>query len=172
MAGHGSVNSIRGQFDNLRVAEDFSNTIRGNTKSQKESPPEKKVEGSDANKSDPLMPHLVFNDQELEERYPRLTAPEDEHADDPAIDAADLTLQVGQRIAEEIRGSMRAEGRRRRKMTSSVFGVCGGATDGRPSTCVFLGEFCEGATAGRPLANLSDAQANCRLERRRGSKRG
>ena len=172
MAGHGSVNSIRGQFDNLRVAEDFSNTIRGHTKGHKESPPEKKVEGSDANKSDPLMPHLVFNDQELEERYPRLTAPEDEHADDPAIDAADLILQVGQRIADEIRANMHAEGRRRRKTTSSVVEICGGATDGRPSTCVLLGEFCEGATAGRPLANLSDAQTSCRLERRRGGKRG
>ena len=77
--------------------------MRGQTKDQKESP-------SDNLRVtvDPLMPHLVFNDQELEERYPRLTAPEDEHADDPAIDAADLTLQVGQRIAEEIRGSMRA----------------------------------------------------------------
>ena len=134
MAGHGSINSIRGQ-----------------TKDQKESPPEKKVEESDDNRNDPLMPHLIFNDQELEKRYPRLTAPEDEHADDPAIDAADLTLQVGQRIAEEIRGTMRAEGRRRRKMTSSVVGVCGGATDGRPSTYALLDEFCEGATVGRPL---------------------
>ena len=93
MAGHGSINSIRGQ-----------------TKDQRKSPPEKKVEESDANKNDPLMPHLIFNGQELEKRYPRLAAPEDEHADDPAIDAADLTLQVGQRIAEEIRGNMRAEG--------------------------------------------------------------
>ena len=150
MAGHGSINSIRGQtkspkespYDNLRVTED------------------------------PLMPHLIFNDQELEKRYPRLTAPEDEHADDPAIDAADLILQVGQRIADEIRANMHAEGRRRRKSTSSVVEICGGATDGRPSTCVLLGEFCEGATAGRPLANLSDAQTSCRLERRRGSKRG
>ena len=155
MAGHGSINSIRGQ-----------------TKDQQDSSPEKKVEESDANKNDPLMPHLIFNGQELEKRYPRFTAPEDEHADDPAIDAADLILQVGQRIADEIRGNMRAEGRRRRKMTSSIVGACGGATDGRPSTCVLLGEFCEGATVGRPLANLSDAQTSCRLERRRGSKRG
>ena len=150
MAGHGSINSMRGQ-----------------AKDQKESPSDNLRVAAD-----PLMPHLVFNDQELEKLYPRLTAPEDEHADDPAIDAADLTLQVGQRIAEEIRGNMRAEGRRRRKMTSSAVGTCGGATDGRPSTCVLLGEFCEGATAGRPLANLSDAQTSCMLERRRGSKRG
>ena len=60
------------------------------------------------------MPHLVFNGPELEDRYPRLAAPEDEHVDDPTIDASDLTLQVGQRIAEEIRGTMRTEGRRRR----------------------------------------------------------
>ena len=39
---------------------------------------------------------------------------------------------------DEIRGDMRAEGRRRRKMTSSIVGACGGATDGRPSTCVFV----------------------------------
>ena len=150
MAGHGSINSIRGQ-----------------TKSQKESPYDNlRVT------EDPIMPHLIFNDQELEKRYPRLTAPEDEHADDPAIDAADLILQVGQRIADEIRANMHAEGRRRRKTTSSVVEICGGATDGRPSTCDFLDDFFEGATAGRPLTNLSDAQTNCRLERRRGGKRG
>ena len=66
---------------------------------------------------DPLMPHLTFSEGELDERYPRLTAPEDEHADDPAIDAADLILQVGQRIAEEIRANMRTGGRRRRETT-------------------------------------------------------
>ena len=44
IAGHGSVNSIRGQ-----------------TNDQKESPHEKKVEESDANKNDPIMPHLMFN---------------------------------------------------------------------------------------------------------------
>ena len=80
------------------------------------------------------MPHLALDDRELGKRYPRLIAPDDEHADDPAIDAADLTLQVGQRIAEEIRGEMRAEGRRRRKAVSNVIGFCGGATAGRPHT--------------------------------------
>ena len=77
---------------------------------------------------------LALDDRELDKRYPRLVAPDDEHADDPAIDAADPTLQVGQRIAEEIRGEMRADGRRRRKVVSNVIGFCGGATAGRPPT--------------------------------------
>ena len=93
MAGHGSVNVVRSQ------------------------PPPEKMEEKQV---DPLMPHLTFSEGELDERYPRLTAPEDEHADDPAIDAADLTLQVGQRIAEEIRANMRTGGRRRRETT-----ICG-----------------------------------------------
>ena len=93
MAGHGSVNVVRSQ------------------------PPPEKMEEKQV---DPLMPHLTFSEGEMDERYPRLTAPEDEHADDPAIDAADLTLQVGQRIAEEIRANMRTGGRRRRETT-----ICG-----------------------------------------------
>ena len=72
------------------------------------------MEESKVEEAEPLMPHLVFNCPELEDRYPRLAAPEDEHVDDPTIDASDLTLQVGHRIAEEIRGTMRTEGRRRR----------------------------------------------------------
>ena len=98
MAGHGSIKSMRGQ-----------------AKDQKESPSDNFRVAAD-----PLMPHLVFNDHELEKLYPRLTAPEDEHADGPAIDAADLLLQVGQRIAEEIRANMRTGGRRRRETT-----ICG-----------------------------------------------
>ena len=65
------------------------------------------------------MPHLVLNDREIDERHPRIVAPEDEHGDDPAIDAADATLQVGQRIAEEIRDNMRIEGRRRRRAAAT-----------------------------------------------------
>ena len=61
-----------------------------------------------------LMPHLAFSGVELEELYPRLAALADEHMDDPAVDMSDLTLQVGQRIAEDIRATMRTEGRRHR----------------------------------------------------------
>ena len=66
------------------------------------------------------MPHLVLNDREIDEQHPRIVAPEDEHGDDPAIDAADATLQVGQKIAEEIRDNMRIEGRRRRRTITEM----------------------------------------------------
>ena len=65
------------------------------------------------------MPHLVLSDREIDEQHPRIVAPEDEHGDDPAIDAADATLQVGQKIAEEIRDNMRIEGRRRRRASAT-----------------------------------------------------
>ena len=85
------------------------NAIGGDAKDRKGAWPEKKVE-----EAEPLMPHFAFGSIELEELYPRLVAPADEHLDDPAVDMSDLTLQVGQRIAEGIRGTMRTEGRRRR----------------------------------------------------------
>ena len=64
--------------------------------------------------TEPIMPHLAFSGVELEELYPRLAVPADEHMDDPAVDMSDLTLQVGQRIAKGIRATMRTGGRRRR----------------------------------------------------------
>ena len=73
----------------------------------------------DCDDAEPFMPHLVLNDREIDEQHPRIVAPEDEHGDDPAIDAADATLQVGQRIAEEIRDNMRIEGRRRRRAVAT-----------------------------------------------------
>ena len=63
--------------------------------------------------AEPFMPHLAFSGSELEYRYPVCFAPADKHSDDPAVHLSDHTLQVGQRIAEGIRGTMRAEGRRR-----------------------------------------------------------
>ena len=60
------------------------------------------------------MPHLAFGDVEMEELYPRLVAPADEHPDDPTVDISDLILQTGQRIADDIRSTMRTEGRWRR----------------------------------------------------------
>ena len=85
------------------------NAIDSNAKDRKAAWPEKKVE-----EAEPLMPHLAFGDVEMEELYPRLVAPADEHLDDPAVDISDLILQTGQRIADDIRSTMRIEGRRRR----------------------------------------------------------
>ena len=64
--------------------------------------------------AEPIMPHLAFGDVEMEELYPRLVAPADEHLGDPTVDISDLIFQTGQRIADDIRSTMRTEGRRRR----------------------------------------------------------
>ena len=65
---------------------------------------------------EPVMPHLLFSGDELEGLYPRLVAPEDDHLDDPTTDGLDLTLWVGQQIAEGVRSRMHAAGWRRRNL--------------------------------------------------------
>ena len=97
MAGHGSINSIGARADEQAD----------------------RARSAECDDAEPFMPHLVLNDREIDEQHPRIIAPEDEHGDDPAIDAADATLQVGQKIAEEIRDNMRIEGRRRRRASDT-----------------------------------------------------
>ena len=60
------------------------------------------------------MPHLVFHGRDVDARYPSIVAPDDECLDDLATDECDQVYQTGLRAAEEIRRTMRVDGRRRR----------------------------------------------------------
>ena len=94
------------------------------------------------------MPRLAFSGVELEELYPRLAALADEHMDDPAVDMSDLTLQVGQRIAEGIRATMRTEGPQRRMQGRD----CG------DNTSPMRSRTCRSSARGvaREVANLAE----------------
>ncbi len=70
--------------------------------------------GTDEVETSPIMPHLLYSDQELDGRYPPLQAPHDEPLDDLSRDQDDLTLQNGMKIAESIKVAMQQEGRTRR----------------------------------------------------------
>ena len=65
----------------------------------------------------PIMPHLVFSEKELNQRYPGLEAPDDEPLDDFVNEADDKTFQAGLRIAAEIQQQGEQEGRKRRPGT-------------------------------------------------------
>ena len=51
---------------------------------------------------------------DLDTRYPSIVAPDDDCLDDMATDECDPVCQTGLRAAEEIRRTMRVDGRRRR----------------------------------------------------------
>ena len=59
------------------------------------------------------MPHLVLSGPRLDDAYPTMIVPEDEHLDDAVKDADDSTFQVGMKIAEGIGLDMQRLGRRR-----------------------------------------------------------
>ena len=59
------------------------------------------------------MPHLSLSQSDLDLQYPRIVAPEDDRLDDLATDECDTVCQKGLQIAEDIRESMRAHGRRK-----------------------------------------------------------
>ena len=64
---------------------------------------------------EPVMPHLKYPDRrEMDELFPTIKAAEDiEHDDGQQQDSEDVILQGGLRVAEEIRGKMLTDGRRR-----------------------------------------------------------
>ena len=64
----------------------------------------------------PVMPHLLYpNRSEMDRHYPRLTAADDIEGDEDALrDLEDNTFMQGQKVVEEIRTDLIANGRRRR----------------------------------------------------------
>ena len=62
----------------------------------------------------PWMPHIALTERELDSRFPRLVAPEDEDLEDVARDTDDRMLQHGYKIAREIAEGMLRNGRTRR----------------------------------------------------------
>ncbi len=80
----------------------------------------------------PIMPHLVHNNDELDRLYPPMTAPED--LDDDGQEIADLndpTLQLGQAIAARIAQQATDFGRRRTQDNDDI--VVTRAVQDRPS---------------------------------------
>ena len=65
--------------------------------------------------SRPIMPHLLFNDQELNGLYPSFSAPEAVDNEDLNNDEAEPTLQYGWKLASEICREMEVLGRTRRQ---------------------------------------------------------
>ena len=63
----------------------------------------------------PIMPHLLFNDHELNSLYPSFSAPEAVDNEDINNDDAEPTLQYGWRLASEICREMEVLGRTRRQ---------------------------------------------------------
>ena len=63
------------------------------------------------------MPHLDYCGLDLDARYASIVAPDDERLEDLNIDECDQVYQSGLRAAEEIRKTMRIQGRRRRIAT-------------------------------------------------------
>jgi hypothetical protein len=76
------------------------------------------VEGIDSSPiiHDPVMPHLLYpNRAEMDRRHPRLEAADDVEGNEEALrDLEDGIFMHGQKIVEEIRGDLIANGRRRR----------------------------------------------------------
>jgi hypothetical protein len=76
------------------------------------------VEGIDSSPivHDPVMPHLLYPDRaEMNRRHPRLEAADDVEGNEEALrDLEDGIFMHGQKIVEEIRGDLIANGRRRR----------------------------------------------------------
>jgi hypothetical protein len=77
----------------------------------------------------PIMPHNIFSQQDLDEKYPSIIPPEDDHLDDIVNDSDDKVLQAGLREVEKIRQTMRTQGRRRRPLKDD-------STHGTLSLCV------------------------------------
>ena len=62
---------------------------------------------------DPIMPHVLYCKDRLEELHPRFPAPADDKLDDLQDDAQDAVYQKGLRIASEIQKRTAEDGRRR-----------------------------------------------------------
>ncbi len=74
-------------------------------------------DGGQEEETSPTMPHLTCTDDELDEQYPPLAAPEDDNLDDLHDDSGDGVYQHGLAIAADIRVQTAAEGRKRRPAT-------------------------------------------------------
>ena len=78
----------------------------------------------------PIMPHVEYpSEAELDARFPRLVAPEEEQLRDPDDDKNDAVLQKGMEIARRIQEDAVRDGRRRHPVrtvsgTSSETGNC------------------------------------------------
>ena len=66
---------------------------------------------------DPMMPHLMFEKEELDERYPIITAPIEEELYDFNSDEHDAVFQTGLKIAEQIKSETKTHGRTRKNMS-------------------------------------------------------
>ncbi len=80
----------------------------------------------------PIVPHLLFGEEEPNQRYPALEAPEDEPLEDFANEADDKSYQAGLRIAAEIQRQGEQEGRKRRPGASAA-GEARGEKPPRPT---------------------------------------
>ena len=67
----------------------------------------------DRERMQPIMPHLMYSQAELDEQHPRLQAPEEEELDDFEGDTGDAVLQRGVALAREIQQQAAQAGRRR-----------------------------------------------------------
>jgi hypothetical protein len=83
----------------------------------------------------PIMPHTLYQQEELDRLFPALTAPDAECLDDGherAAEAQDAVLQHGLRLADQIQEDMVANGRRRRPSEPARSAAQTAPTDGRP----------------------------------------
>jgi hypothetical protein len=63
----------------------------------------------------PVMPHLALSEEELDELYPALNAPDEPDDSDHEKESNDVTLTAGLKIAKEIANDMAVLGRTRRE---------------------------------------------------------
>ncbi len=70
-------------------------------------------------RTDPRMPHNELSEQEIDEQFPRLEAPEDLSLEDFCNDLGDAVLQKEIRIAQEIQAKSLQSGRRRHEASDA-----------------------------------------------------
>ena len=69
------------------------------------------VDDSDVDQYVPVMPHLSYSEHELDQKHPKIQAPDDLQMDDPTDDAQEAVYQKGLAIAREIKkGRLRKDG--------------------------------------------------------------
>ena len=78
------------------------------------------VDDSDGDQYVPVMPHLSYSEHELDQKHPKIQAPDDLQMDDPTDDARDAVYQKGLEIAQEIQKRAAKEGRRRHPSVQTV----------------------------------------------------
>ena len=62
----------------------------------------------------PILPHLVYTKEELDELYPAMAAPEAADHEDPLNDANDSFLREGMKVVRDFVSACSTNGRRRR----------------------------------------------------------